>query len=775
MSKQVKKIKPNRKNNFKKWLGFLLLKILLIFLAVTTVYCIYLDQQIKERIDGKVWDLPAAVYGQIIELEPGEPRSKNEIISILNGVQYRQVMVATRSGEFVVNDDNIELYRRPFYFPDIEEAAIRVKIFFNAKGISKLSNMETGRNFGVLRIDPKLITMLHSSDNQQRLFVPLKDFPDSLVKILIATEDRRFYEHDGISIYSILRAIYSNFASGRTVQGGSTLTQQLVKNLFLTNERSYIRKVREAYMALILDARYSKERILELYLNEVYLGQNADDEIHGFPLASLYYFGRPVNELTLDQQALLVGMVKGASVYNPWTKPDNTLARRDVVLGLIKEQGIIDDELYQAMKSRPLSVLPKGGVISPQPAFMQLVKKSLREELGEKANYLSGMRIFTTFDPIAQNAAEKTVLEDMAQLKAISKKEDLQVALTIVDRETGEVRALIGSTEPTYAGFNRALYGRRPIGSLAKPPTYLSALSQPERYQLNTWLDDKPLTIKTDSRTIWQPKNFDKQYRNKVLLVDALAKSLNIPSVNLGMAVGFDATEKTLLSLEVPKSEIKSVPSRFLGTLELTPIETAQMYQVIGNGGKKSKLTALRYVVTEKGDLIYQNYPNSRQAVSAQAAYLTTFAMQQVAQYGTSRVLNNLYPTAQIAAKTGTTNDLRDSWFVGVDGKDVTVIWVGLDDHKPMQLTGSSGALKLYQGYLARHNPQPLVQNKPANIKMVAIDEQGRWLCGGGGIRTLPAWTADTALLCAGFNQVPREPENDNDAPGWLKEMFGFK
>lgn len=767
-------MKPKREINIKKWLLLLLLKVLLVFIAVTTVYCIYLDQQIKERIDGKVWDLPAAVYGQIIELEPGQYRSKNEIISILNGVQYRQTLVATRPGEFVVNDDSIELYRRPFYFPDIEEPAIRAKIIFNANGIARISNIETSRNFGVLRIDPKLITMMHSADNQQRLFVPLKDFPDSLIKTLIATEDRRFYEHDGISLYSILRAIYSNFTSGRTVQGGSTLTQQLVKNLFLTNERSYIRKIREGYMAIILDSRYSKERILELYLNEVYLGQNADEEIHGFPLASLYYFGRPVNELTLDQQALLVGMVKGASVYNPWTRPNNTLERRNVVLRLITEQGIIDDELYQLLKNRPLSVLPKGGVISPQPAFMQLVRKSLREELGEQADHLSGMRIFTTFDPIAQSAAEKTVLDEMANLKALTKKDGLQTALTIVDRETGEVRALIGSAEPTYAGFNRALYGRRPIGSLAKPPTYLSALSQPEHYQLNTWLDDKPLTIKTDSRTIWQPQNFDRKYRDRVMLVDALANSLNIPSVNLGMAVGFDVTEKTLLSLGVARTEIKSVPSRFLGTLELTPIETAQMYQVIGNGGKKSKLTALRYVVAENGDLIYQNYPNSRQAVSAQAAYLTTFAMQQVAQYGTSRVLNNLYPTANIAAKTGTTNDLRDSWFVGIDGKEVTVIWVGLDDHNPMKLTGSSGALKLYQGYLARHNPQPLVQNKPSNINMVAIDAQGNWLCSGGGVRMLPAWTADKALLCAGFNQVPRDQEAENDAPSWLKEMFGF-
>lgn len=775
MNKKTNNTKVTSGISLKRRLFLFSFKIFLVIVAITIISGIYLDQQIKERIDGNVWELPAAIYGQIVELEPDDDKDINDVITILNGVQYRQVLTATRPGEFVVNNDSIELYRRPFYFPDVAEPAIRVKITFNQNHhISRISNIETGRDFGVLRVDPKLITMMHSPNNEQRLFVPLKDFPDSLLKMLVATEDRRFYEHDGVSVYSIFRAIYTNLTSGRTVQGGSTLTQQLVKNLFLTNERSYLRKIREAYMAIILDSRYSKERILELYLNEVYLGQNIDEEIHGFPLASVYYFGRPVNELTLDQQALLVGMVKGASVYNPWTKPNNALERRNIVLKLIKDQGLIDDELYELLRVRPLAVLPKGGVISPQPAFMQLVRQSLREQLGDKANYLSGMKIFTTFDPVVQNAAEMAVTEQMEKLKSITKKNDLQTAVSIVDRQTGEIRALIGSADPHYAGYNRALYARRPIGSLAKPSTYLTALSQPEHYQLNTWLDDKPLTIKMDSRNVWQPQNFDKKYRNKVMLVDALANSLNIPSVNLGMQVGLDTTEKTLLSLGVPKSEIKAVPSRFLGTLELTPLETAQMYQVIGNSGKKAPLIVLRHVVSDKGELIYQNYPNSQQEVPAQAAYLTTFAMQQVVENGTARSLNNYYPQAHLAAKTGTTNDLRDSWFAGIDGKNVAVVWVGLDDHKPMQLTGSSGALKIFQQYLSYHHPLPLIQNKIANISMVAIDAQGNWQCNGNGVRILPAWTANRTQLCSGFNSVPSTQQSQNDAPSWLKDMFGL-
>ncbi|XKM13795.1 bifunctional glycosyl transferase/transpeptidase [Orbaceae bacterium ac157xtp] len=765
--------KQNNKTSIKKKISLLLLKILLILIAISVIFCIYLDQVIKERIEGNVWELPAAVYGQIIELEPGANYSKDEVISILNGSAYRQVMIATRPGEFVVNNDQIDLYRRPFHFPDTDEPAFRAQIQFNHNGIARIKNKQNGRDFGVLRIDPRLITMLHSSSNEQRLFVPLKEFPDFLTKTLIATEDKRFYEHDGVSIYSIFRAIYINLSTGRTVQGGSTLTQQLVKNLFLNNERSYIRKIKEAFMAIIFDSRYSKNRILELYLNEVYLGQNGDQEIHGFPLASIYYFGRPVNELTLDQQALLVGIVKGASYYNPWTKPERALQRRNVVLQLIKEQHLIDDELYQLLVKRPLNVLPKGGVISPQPAFIQLVKQSLKQELGDKANHLAGMKIFTTYDPIIQSAAEEAVIEEMERLKTITKQPELQTSLVIADRMTGEVRAMIGSADPLYAGFNRALYGRRPIGSLAKPPTYLTALSQPETYQLNTWLADLPLTIKTDSRTTWQPQNFDKQYRNRVMLIDALANSYNIPSVNLGMSVGLDSSEKTLLSLGVPKSQIKAVPSRFLGTLELTPYETTQMYQTISNSGKKSPLTALRYVVSDKGELLYQNYPNSEQVVSAQGAFLTTFAMQQVVELGTAKSLKQQFPNAHLAAKTGTTNDLRDSWFVGIDGNNVTTIWVGLDDHKPMQLTGSSGALKIYQKYLSQTKYNPLILNIPENITYVDIDSNGNWTCGNNGVRTLPAWTTNKTLLCAGFNQVPND-EPQNEAPNWLKQMFGF-
>ncbi len=388
------------------WFLWLLLKIFIVLAVLIVIYGFYLDNKIRERIDGKVWDLPAAVYGRMVNLEPGMNYSKDEMIHLLEGMQYRRVTKITRAGEFVVRGNNIEMLRRPFDFPDGKEEQIQARLTFDNNHLASIENMENHRQFGFFRLDPKLITMMQSPNGEQRLFVPRSGFPDLLVQTLLETEDRYFYEHDGVRPLSIARAFLANLIAGRTIQGGSTLTQQLVKNLFLSNERTLIRKANEAYMALLMDARYSKDRILELYLNEVFLGQSGNEQIHGFPLASLYYFGRPIDELSLDQQALLVGMVKGASWYNPWRHPKTALERRNVVLKILQNRKIIDQELYDLLSARPLGVKPKSGVITPQPAFMQLVRQELQEKLGDKVNDLSGVKIFTTLDPVSQDAAE---------------------------------------------------------------------------------------------------------------------------------------------------------------------------------------------------------------------------------------------------------------------------------------------------------------------------------------------------------------------------------
>ncbi len=595
--------KPRRK---RRWL-WLLVKLGIVFAVLIAAYGVYLDQKIRSRIDGKVWELPAAVYGRMVNLEPDMQISKNEMVRLLNATQYRQVSAMTRPGEYTVQANSIEMIRRPFDFPDSKEGQVRARLTFDGDHLETIENMDNNRQFGFFRLDPRLITMLQSPNGEQRLFVKRSGFPDLLVDTLLATEDRHFYEHDGISLYSIGRAVLANLTAGRTVQGASTLTQQLVKNLFLSSERSYWRKANEAYMALIVDARYSKDRILELYMNEVYLGQSGDNEIRGFPLASLYYFGRPVEELSLDQQALLVGMVKGASVYNPWRNPKLALERRNLVLRLLQQQQVIDQELYDMLSARPLGVQPRGGVISPQPAFMQMVRQELQAKLGDKVKDLSGVKIFTTFDSVAQDAAEKAATEGIPVLKKQRKLADLETAMVVVDRFTGEVRAMVGGAEPQFAGYNRAMQARRSIGSLAKPATYLTALSQPNQYRLNTWIADAPVTIRLSNGQTWSPQNDDRRFSGQVMLVDALTRSMNVPTVNLGMALGLPAVVDTWTKLGAPKNQLNAVPAMLLGALNLTPIEVAQAFQTIASGGNRAPLSALRSVIAEDGTVLYQS------------------------------------------------------------------------------------------------------------------------------------------------------------------------
>ncbi|ADF60516.1 bifunctional glycosyl transferase/transpeptidase [Enterobacter cloacae] len=784
-----------RKPRGKRGWFWLLLKLFIVFVVLMAIYGVYLDQKIRSRIDGKVWQLPAAVYGRMVNLEPDMSISKNEMVKLLEATQYRQVSKMTRPGEFTVQAKSIEMIRRPFDFPDSKEGQVRARLTFDGDRLETIENMDNNRQFGFFRLDPRLITMLSSANGEQRLFVARNGFPDLLVDTLLATEDRHFYEHDGISLYSIGRAVLANLTAGRTVQGASTLTQQLVKNLFLSSERSYWRKANEAYMAVLMDARYSKDRILELYMNEVYLGQSGDNEIRGFPLASLYYFGRPVEELSLDQQALLVGMVKGASIYNPWRNPKLALERRNLVLRLLQQQQVIDQELYDMLSARPLGVQPRGGVISPQPAFMQLVRQELQSKLGDKVKDLSGVKIFTTFDSVAQDAAEKAAVEGIPALKKQRKLSDLETAMVVVDRNTGEVRAMVGGAEPQFAGYNRAMQARRSIGSLAKPATYLTALSQPNLYRLNTWIADAPISLRQPNGQVWSPQNDDKQFSGQVMLVDALTRSMNVPTVNLGMALGLPAIVDTWQKLGVAKDQLHPVPAMILGALNLTPIEVAQAFQTIASGGNRAPLSALRSVIAEDGSVLYQSFPQAERAVPAQAAYMTLWTMQQVVQRGTGRQLGAKYPGLHLAGKTGTTNNNVDTWFAGIDGREVVITWVGRDNNQPTKLYGASGAMSIYQRYLANQSPVPLNLVAPEDIVDMGVDSSGNFVCGGG-MRTLPVWTTNPDSLCQQsqpeqptgnpFDQSsqPQQPQQqqpqqqnekkDSDGvAGWIRDMFG--
>ncbi|MCY9826799.1 penicillin-binding protein 1B [Vibrio chagasii] len=739
------------------WKAGLALAALLLFVGI------YLDSVVKQRFEGQLFDLPTVVYARVLDLSPGTQVSLVQVKNELDVLNYRKVSSPRHPGEYSSSSTKIEMIRRPFEFVDGPEADRHVMLHFNGNELTRIQSLEKKGDMGYLRVEPKMLGMLEKSNDEQRLFLKRNQFPEVMVDALLATEDRNFYQHDGVSPLAIARAMVVNVKAGRTVQGGSTLTQQLAKNLFLSSERTLWRKIREAYIALILDHRYSKDRILEAYLNEVYLGQNGGEAIHGFGLASRLYFGQPIQELRIDQLALLVGMVKGPSYYNPVRYPERAKTRRDLVLRLLMQQDILTPRQYEEAASRDLDIQDNPRIASRQPAYFQQVNIELKKYVGDRFQAKKGIRVFTSLDPVSQDKLEKSIARKVPELSKTAG-DKLEAAAIAVDRNTGEIRAMVGGKRTGYDGFNRALNASRPIGSLVKPAVYLTALEQPQKYTLATTLMDTPLSLKGSKGSVWSPRNFDRKFRGEVPLYVALSKSYNVPTVRLGMQLGIDKVSDTIGKLGVDKNEIRPVPSMFLGAFSLTPFQVSQMFQTITNSGRIAPLSALRSVVDSDGEVLYQSIPRVSQRVDQQAAWLTTYAMKRGVSEGTGRFLQNQFAWAGLAGKTGTSNDSRDSWFVGVDGREVTTIWLGRDDNKPTKLTGSSGALRVYADYLKQRTPEQLLLPWPTGIATASFTR-----------------TSDGALEfdCDGAVKLPVWDENGNIKKGcesqpkqWLKKLF---
>ncbi|MGE6648375.1 penicillin-binding protein 1B [Shewanella colwelliana] len=687
-------------------------KLALIVMAALTIYSIYLDQIIARKFEGQKWHLPAQVFSRSMALYPGAAVSHGQLIAELKLLGYRKVANPRQVGEFSASKTKVDLWRRPFLHPQGSQGEQRVMITFDGLGVESVARHDDKRQMAVFHLEPVLLDRMITGDGEDRLFVPTEKMPQAIVDALILVEDRSFYQHHGVNPFAIVRAAMVNISAGRTVQGGSTLTQQLAKNFFLSSERSLIRKVREALMAIIIDFRYDKNEILEAYLNEVYMGQDKSRAVHGMGLASQFYFGRPIAELTLPQQAFLVAAIKGPSYYNPWRYPARAQERRDLVLRLLMEAEQLSVAQYKAAVESPLGLRKFDKPVHQKlPAFFAVVRHELNQRFGNALLQQSGIKVYTTLDPMAQEAAEKAVASTMKQLSQRDKA--LQVGMVLTDKYSAGIAAMVGDKVPSYQGFNRAVEIRRPIGSLVKPFVYATALSQGNKYTLATPLKDEPITLKNGQGKTWSPQNVDKKFTGQVPLLTAFKRSMNVPTVNLGMAIGTSAVATTLDKAGWT-DKIPEYPSMLLGAINGSPLMVAQAYQTLADNGRYRQLSAVTHVLDMDNNPLQGAGLSSSQAIDVGSDFLVQHAMTQVVASGTARRLGQAFPGVTLAGKTGTSNDSRDSWFAGFDERNVAAIWVGLDDNGKTGLYGSSGAMAVYQTFLKNRAPISL-RRTPVN------------------------------------------------------------
>ncbi len=749
-------------------------KLALAALVVLAAYMLYLDAQIKHAFSGNKWEVPAQVFARPLTIEKGQEITRKEVLEELDLLGYRRVGTANSSGEFSVSSTAIHIQRRAFQFPDGREPLRHIEIRWQGPRIASLYDHSSANSLGSIRLEPWLVTRMVSASREDRMLVSLNTIPAMLPKTLTLVEDRDFYDHHGVAPLSIIRALMANIAAGRTVQGGSTLTQQLVKNMFLTRERSLIRKAKEALMAVIIDARYSKSQILQAYLNEVFLGQNGDKAVHGFGLASYFYFDRPANELNTPEIATLVAMIKGPSYYNPRRYPDRVKERRDLVLRLLFEQNEIDRDDYQQYVNQPLNLASGASLASGQhPAFMDRVRRELSDILAEPSLRDSGVKVFTTLDIVAQRRAERALAETLNGLQS-DRPAELQGAMVVTDISSGEVRAIVGSRDYEYKGFNRALDARRQVGSLIKPAVYLTALEDPTQYNLATPLDDKPITLKSTGGKQWSPKNADKEFRGSVPLITALTESLNVPTVNLGMELGLENVVDTIHELGV-EQDIRAVPSLTLGALSLTPFETNQMYQTLSNEGRYIPLHTVTEVTTASNSLLWKKAEFYSQRADAPATYLLNYALYKVAREGTAKRVGAAFPGVNMAGKTGTTDDYRDSWFSGFDRNNVITVWVGNDDNQPVNLTGAGGGLPVFVNYQKSQTPKSLSRRFPRGLGIAHFDPASGQIVGAGcpGSLSVPAILDVLPQRTSCDTQRVESSGDGDEKKSWWDKLFG--
>lgn len=706
--KNRRRIRRYSSLRLKAVVGLLTLASLAAFaLAAALIYHYYrFSRLIEARLHSEGPARSAWVYSRPFELRSGQRLSASELLDVLNALQYRRMSSRpTEPGTFHAQGSEVLLRLRQ------EDRTVRVQ--FERLWISELEDRDTGSRLARVELEPVPVTTLFGEDRAKRQWVPLTALPDHLVQAVVATEDRRFFRHTGLDPMGIARAAYEDIRAGEIRQGGSTLTQQLVKNYFLTSERSLRRKLLEALLALILENRMSKEEILELYLNDVYLGQRGSFGIHGVGQAARSFFGKDARNLTLEESALLAALIRAPNTASPYRDPGVAKNRRDIVLQQMARAGFVVPERAELAIRRPVEVRHAIVDVSEAPYFIDVLREQLLDRHGPGILDRGDLSVYATLDRYLQSAAQRAVREGLQEIESkLPRREggrSIQTALVSLDPANGDVLALVGGRSYGESQYNRAVSARRQPGSAFKPFVYLAAFEHAYRQSVDrgrpatplfapaSFVMDEPTTFRYGNRR-WTPQNYDRRFRGRVSFREALAFSLNVATARVGQEVGFERVAE-LWSRMGMSSGIEPYPSVVLGAFETSPLELATAYTVIANGGSKVE-PRFFHGLREGSATVESGRAQRQRLMPSSPAYLVTDMMRSVIDEGTGREIRARGFNVDAAGKTGTTNDTRDAWFVGFTPDVLAAVWVGYDDNARLGLAGSQAALPIWTRFM---------------------------------------------------------------------------
>ncbi|HLD74633.1 MAG TPA: PBP1A family penicillin-binding protein [Bdellovibrionota bacterium] len=725
---------------FKK-ISFTLLLIFFFFLLSFVLYYFHLNSIIKSKFEGRKWDIPSKVFSGNYLLYPGLKLHVQQFEERLERLKYKKInMPHPEQGEYFFNSSHREIldlfiYLHNFHVPTEIKKGQNIHIELQENTIKNITDSESGEILLTSELEPELIALIYENEIEERRVIQLQTVPPDLLNAIISIEDERFFEHKGVDPQGVLRATLRNLKSLRFAQGGSTLTQQLVKNFFLSRKKTLTRKFTEAFMSLMIEAKYTKDQILETYINEIYFGNHGPIAIHGVAEAAFYYFSKDIKSLTLSESALLAGMIQAPNRYSPLVNLERALARRNQVLNKMYEQKKIVRREYVQAKLQTIQVKKAPVEMARQtPYFTDFLKSELQKNFSIHTLSQEGYYIFTTLDVSLQKSAEKSIRNHLNYLEKkkpelIDEKNPLQAALISIEPHTGYIKAMVGGRHYETSQFNRAFQAQRQSGSVFKPFVYAAAFEFfPKKYTPSTTLLDTPFVLKYEGQT-WEPQNYDGKFRNEVSLREALESSINIPTARLAWDVGIKNIAQLAKKMGI-ESSLTEVPSLALGSSNVTPLEIATAYATLANHGFQSYPRAILEVIDSHGELVEKKDISLKSALSPQSAYLLTSLLQGVIERGTGRGVRLMGFDHPAAGKTGTTSDFNDAWFSGYTVHLATTVWVGYDEAKRLGLSGAEGALPLWTHFMieAHHDKPKVAFDVPENIVFKKIDRETKLL-----------------------------------------------